>query len=252
MGDDCIHGFPAGLCDVCYPRTPVEAAPVRRAASSRSPGSRLSGPRSTAPPPAAPPFAFASHRFFHVTHIDNLAAILSDGELRPDAAPALDVSSATTRELRAGADLADGSTVAAHVAFYGSPTATRWLELRDGALGPHWSDAARAARATEFLLFGVPGAALGDAVVAADADAAAPATRFAFGVPDATTLLRRARAADSELADIEVLSASSVPVASIAAITVANEPMRDLVRYLLREAGAAPKIAVYPPWFSAA
>jgi hypothetical protein len=187
-----------------------------------------------------------------VTHIDNLAAILSDGALRPDAVPVIDVSSPTTRELRAAADLADGSTVAGHVAFYGSPTATRWLELRDGAAGPHWSDAARAARATEFLLFGVPGAALGDAVVAADADAAAPATRFAFGVPDATTLLRGTRAIDADLSDVEVLSAVPIPVGGIAAITVANEPMRDLVRYLLREAGADPKIAVYPPWFSAA
>lgn len=202
--------------------------------------------------PPAPPFAFATHRFFHVTHIDNLAAILSDGALRPDAVPEVDVSSATTRELRAAADLADGSTVAQHVAFYGSPTATRWSELRDGAVGPHWSDAARDAKATEFLLLGVPGAALGNAVVAADADASAPATRFAIGVPEATTLLRQVRAVDPELTDVEVLSADPVRVGSIAAITVANEPMRDLVRYLLREAGAAPKIAVYPPWYAQA
>jgi hypothetical protein len=189
-----------------------------------------------------------------VTHIDNLAAILSDGALRPDAVPDLDVSSATTRELRAAADLADGSTVAQHVAFYGSAVATRWGELRDGAAGPHWSDAARAAKTTDFLLLGVPGAALGDgdSVVAADADAAAPATRFAIGLSDATSLLRRVRAVDPDLADVEVLSAEPVPVAGIAAITVANEPMRDLVRSLLREAGAAPKVAVYPPWYASA
>jgi hypothetical protein len=41
-------------------------------------------------------------------------------------------------------------------------------------------------------------------------------------------------------------------VAGIAAITVANEPMRDLVRSPLREAGAAPKVAVYPPWYASA
>jgi hypothetical protein len=233
------------MCDICYPRTPVRTAPVRRTASVRA-------PRPASAPPPAPPFAFATHRFFHVTHIDNLAAILSDGALRPDAVPDLDVSSATTRELRAAADLADGSTVAQHVAFYGSAVATRWGELRDGAAGPHWSDAARAAKATDFLLLGVPGAALGDSVVAADADAAAPATRFAIGLSDATSLLRRVRAVDPDLADVEVLSAEPVPVAGIAAITVANEPMRDLVRSLLREAGAAPKVAVYPPWYASA
>ncbi|HWM33291.1 MAG TPA: DarT ssDNA thymidine ADP-ribosyltransferase family protein [Pseudolysinimonas sp.] len=243
--DECIHGFPVGMCDICYPRTPVVTAPVRRTPSPRTP--RVAGSA-----PAAPPFAFATQRFFHVTHIDNLAAILSDGALRADATPEVDVSSPTTRELRAAADLADGSTVAGHVAFYGSPTAARWTELRDGAVGPHWSDAARAAKATEFLLLGVPGSALGDAVVAADADAAAPATRFAFGVADATTLLRRVRAGDPELTEVELLSADPVPVSSIAAITVANEPMRDLVRYLLTEAGAAPKIAVYPPWYATA
>jgi hypothetical protein len=233
------------MCDICYPRTPVQTVPVRRTPAVRT-------PRSSAAPPSAPPFAFATHRFFHVTHIDNLAAILSDGALRPDAVPEVDVSSATTRELRAAADLADGSTVAQHVAFYGSPTASRWAELRDGAAGPHWSDAARSAKATEFLLLGVPGAALGDAVVAADADASAPATRFALGAADATALLRRVRATDPDLTEVEVLSAEPVPVGHIAAITVANEPMRDLVRYLLREAGAAPKIAVYPPWYASA
>jgi hypothetical protein len=233
------------MCDICYPRTPLQTTPARRTPVVRR-------PRAGAAPPPAPPFAFATHRFFHVTHIDNLAAILSDGALRPDAVPEVDVSSATTRELRAAADLADGSDVAEYVAFYASPTATRWAELRDGAAGPHWSDAARAAKATEFLLLGVPGAALGDAVVAADADASAPATRFAIGVPDATTLLRRVRLTDPELVDVEVLSSGAVPVAGIAAITVANEPMRDLVRYLLREAGAAPKIAVYPPWYASA
>jgi hypothetical protein len=192
---------------------------------------------------------FATHRFFHVTHVDNLAGILADGALRADADPAVDVSSPTTRELRAGADLASGRTVADHVPFYATASATRWIELRDGASGPHWSDAARTARPTEFVFLGVPGSALGDAVVAADADAAAPGTRFGIGAADAAATLRRARVRDPELADVEVLSPDPVPISSIAAISVASERVRDLVRELLAESGSSARVAVYPPWF---
>ena len=253
--EDCIHGFPAGLCDVCYPRTPppaprrlVRASPVRTSAV-RTSASRSPSPRPQAPP--VPPFELAGHRLFHVTHVDNLPAILDDGFLRAGVVPPLDVSSATARELRAAADLVDGRTVAEHVSFYASPLATRWRELRDGAAGAHWSDAARAARATEFVLLGVPGSALGDAVVAVDADAAAPAARFGIGLAQATAVLRRARLADPELADAEVLAPEPVPVGAIAAVSVASEPVRDSVRELFALVDAAPRIAVYPPWFLA-
>lgn len=248
MADECIHGFEAGLCDICYPRTPVE--PPRRTGTARTPGARTL--RATASAPAAPPFAFATHRFLHVTHLDNLAAILADGALVPGAVPAIDVSSSVTRDLRAGADLASGRTVAEHVAFFASPAATRWVELRDGAAGPHWSDVGRSVRPTEFVLLGVPGAALADDVVAADADAAAPATRFAVGAGDAAALLRRARVGDPELADVELLSPNPVPVSSAAIITVANDRARDTVRGLLADAGESVRVAVFPGWFQPA
>ncbi|MBX3194372.1 MAG: DUF4433 domain-containing protein [Microbacteriaceae bacterium] len=249
MDDECIHGFPVGLCDICFPRTPAD--PVRRAPRPVRSGG-VPRARAESPGHTAAPFALATHRFFHVTHLRNLAAILDDGALRPDATPVVDVSSATTRELRRAADLADGRTVAAHVPFFAAPLATRWLELRDGAVGPHWSDAARAARATEFVLLGVPGSALGDAIVASDRDAGASATRFGIGPGDAAAVLRRARATDPDLADVELLSAEPVPISAIAAVSVASEPVRDTVRELFAVVDAAPRIAVYPPWFATA
>jgi hypothetical protein len=241
MADECIHGFEVGLCDICYPRVqPEKPKPARAPATTKT--------RAPAAPPA-PPFSLGTLRLFHVTHLRNLEQILTDGELRADAIPVVDVSSTTTRELRAAADLADGTTVAQHVAFYASPTAERWLEQRDGAHGPHWSDAARGAKATEFVFLAVPATKLGDDITASDADAAAPATRFAHGVTDASSLLRRAKAADPDLQAPEVLAGSTVAFDEVALIGVANEPIRDRVRELLAAVDYDTRVAVYPPWF---
>jgi hypothetical protein len=249
VADECIHGFEAGFCDICYPApVPEQAKPVRVSTAS---GARKPNPRVAGAPRVAP-FSLATQRFFHVTHLRNLEAIMHTGEIRADVSPEIDVSSAITRELRAGAGLADGTTVAQHVAFYASPTAARWAELRDGAEGPHWSDEARAAKPAEFVLLAVPATALGTEIVAADADAAAPATRFAHGVADATQLLRRLRADDPDFLTAEVLVPHAVPFDSVALIGVANDRVRDTVRDMLGTAGGyAPKVAVYPPWFAA-
>lgn len=247
MADECIHGFEAGFCDICYPApVPEQVKAVRTPTGTRKPAARAPG----APPVA--PFSLNTQRFFHVTHLRNLEQIMHTGEIRADAEPVVDVSSATTRELRRDADLADGTTVAHHVAFYASPIAQRWQELRDGAQGPHWSDEARAAKAAEFVILAVAATKLGDQITAADADAAAPATRFAHGVADATNLLRRAKADDPELQAPEILVPHPVGFDSIALIGVANDRVRDQVREMLSHAGGyAPKVAVYPPWFAA-
>lgn len=241
MADECIHGFEAGLCDICYPRVAPEPRKVARVATgTRKPAARAAGA------PSVAPYSLATQRFFHVTHLRNLEHIVHEGQLRADAEPVVDVSSATTRELRAAADLADGSTVAEHVAFYVSPTADRWTELRDGAVGPHWSDAARAAKPTEFVLLAVPATVLGDGIVAADADAAAPATRFAIGKTDATNLLRRL----PDFLTAEILVPHSVAFEDVAMVGVANDRVRDEVRDLLASTeGFSPKVSVYPPWF---
>ncbi len=165
------------------------------------------------------------------------------------AASAAGISSATTRELRASVELATGGFVADRVPFQLSPNATRWNEVRSGAVGPHWSDAARAANPLEFVILVTSAGAVGADILFANGDAAAPATRFAAG--DAgTALLRSTYALDPELLDAEVLAAAPVPFSSITLVGVANEPVRDQVRQLLADVGgAAPKVAVYPPWF---
>ncbi len=187
----------------------------------------------------------------HVTHVRTLESIALDGELRADGVPDVDVSSATTRELRASATVPDGRGVASFVAFSISPDSTRWQELREGAEGAHWSDAARAARPTDFVILAVPVDTLGDDVVFADGDASAVATRFSAGVEAATHALRRLHATDPDFRDAELLVPGPVPLSAVAAITVANERVRDRVRELFAAAGvAAPRIAVYPPAFA--
>ena len=247
MAEECKHGFEAGFCDICYPApVPEQVKPVRAPAGTRKPAARVAG----APHVAA--YSLSTQRFFHVTHLRNLEAIMHTGEIRADVTPEVDVSSAVTRELRAGADLADGTTVAQYVAFYASPIAARWAELRDGAVGPHWSDEARAAKPADFVLLAVPATVLSEGMVAADADAAAPATRFAHGAADATQLLRRVRADDPDFLTAEVLIPHAVSFDSVALIGVANDRVRDQVRQMLADAGGyAPKVAVYPPWFAA-
>lgn len=249
MADECIHGFEAGFCDICYPApVPEQIKPVR---VSTAGGVRRPNPRVAGAPHVAP-FSLATQRFFHVTHLRNLQAIMHTGEMRADVDPEVDVSSVTTRELRASVDLADGTNVAQHVAFYASPIAARWAELRDGAIGPHWSDEARAAKAAEFVLLAVPATALGADIIAADADAAAPATSFGHGVADATQLLRHLRTDDPDFLAAEILIPHAVPFDSVALIGVANDRVRDTVRTMLSDAGGyAPKVAVYPPWFAA-
>jgi len=247
MADECIHGFEAGMCDVCYPAAvPEKPKPVRAPAGTRAASARVAGA------PRIAPFSLATQRFFHVTHLRNLEAIMHTGEIRADVEPVVDVSSAVARELRAGADLADGTTVAQHVAFYASPTAERWTELRDGATGPHWSDEARAAKPADFVMLAVPAVQFGADITAADADAAAPATRFAIGTAEATQLLRRLRVDDPEFLNTEILIPHAVPFDSVALIGVANDRIRDQVRDMIARAGGyAPKVAVYPPWFAA-
>ncbi len=178
MTDECIHGFPTELCDICAPRqreTPAEpTAPAPRRtrittdlrstpAPSRVPG----GPLRSAVPDLPEPRVFASLRAHHATHIDNLPGIVSDGAIvaAAEANPAVDVSSTATRTARSEASAPDGSPVAGHVAFALSPDATRWDELRRGAEGERWSDAARRTRATDYVVLVVPVSAFGASVI---------------------------------------------------------------------------------------
>lgn len=246
MGLECIHGLDEALCDLCTPK-PV---PKIEASAPKVVRPRASAAKARVPGAAGPTIQSVDQRIYHVTHIRNLEMIAIDGALRVDAEPEVDVSSALAREMRRSAPLASGGVVADRVPFYLSPGAERWREQRDGALGAHWSDAARAARPTDFVVLVADARAAGDDVVLADGDAAAPATRFAHGLEAGTQQLRRMRALDPGYATGELLVPSPFPFGGIALIGVPHEPMRDRVRDILREVGGhAPKVAVYPPWF---
>lgn len=273
MADECIHGLEPGLCDICSPRPVPEAArstatasPRRPSRPTRSTGSTGSASRAPAvrPPggPAAPRLDVARHRVVHVTHLDNLPGILAAGALLVGAHPVRDVSSEVTRELRRSAPYprVPGSadeerSVADAVAFALTPDSVRWRELRAGASGPAWSDAARSARATDFVaLVATVGALveLDGGTVLADGDAAAATTRFASAGDrsDAARLLGRLSARDDGLAEGELLVPSDVPLTSLVLVGVSNDPVRARVRDALDAAGAELRLAVHPPWFA--
>lgn len=244
---ECIHGFDEGLCDICYPRVAPEPVRVVRTAAGRAarPPIRASGT-----PSAPATLKLPGRRVFHVTHVKTLESIALEGALVPGSTPDVDVSSETTRELRASATVPDGRSVAEFVPFFVAQEATRWQELRDGAEGAHWSDAARAAKATEFVILAVPVDALGPDIVFADGDAAGSITRFADGVEAGNQALRRLHAVDPDFRDAELLASRPVGLDAVAIITVANEKVRDAVRGIFASADiTAPRIAVYPPAF---
>ncbi|MFC0681711.1 DarT ssDNA thymidine ADP-ribosyltransferase family protein [Lysobacter korlensis] len=255
---ECIHGFETELCDICSPRVaPEPTKPVRAPRASKpaverrpvaTPATRTPGSSSRVGEHSAVPFA--AQRVYHVTHVRNLEMIILDGEIRAGATPEIDISSAHTRELRTLAAVRPGVSVAEHVPFYLTPNATRWNELRSGAEGVFWSDAAREARPSDFVALVTTMAGIGPDVVVADGDAVSPVTRFATGAEDGRTLLRRARAADPDLLEAEVLAPGSIPFSAVALIGVSNDKIRARVKDLLAEAdGHTPRIAVYPPWF---
>ncbi len=261
---ECIHGLDAELCDLCTPRKreePVVAPVARPAAARRAPvgGSairmpavvRAPGAKRAAPAAAAlPDIDLATMRVHHWTHLSNLADIFSDGRLRADAVPELDVASPEVRERRAAAALPTGSTVAGHVPFALSPDAATWNEVRSGAEGSRWSPAARATRPTDFVVLVAPVAALPDDFVLADGDPAGPLARFGVGQAEAATLARRASIADPDLLEVEILVPDSFDLSLVTLIGVPNDRTRDEVKSLLRDVeGRAPRVAVYPPWF---
>lgn len=198
----------------------------------------------------APSVTLAEHRIFHVTHEQNLAAILADGALRAGVVPAVDVSSAATREVRATIEVRDGATVADYVPFYLSPDAAKWDELRSGAIGIHWSDAARATKPLDYVMLVTTAGELGPDVVVTDRDAADLSTRFGIGTDGGGPLLRRLRSEDPEFVEPEILAPESVSFEVITLIGVPNDRVRDRVKRLIADAGGhAPKVSVFPPWF---
>jgi hypothetical protein len=241
---ECIHGFEGELCDSCFPKAVPEKPKVTRAAAT---------PRRTAGASTSrKSLNTADVRIYHVTHVKNLPAIIEAGELRADTRPALDVSSELTRELRATASVAPGSSVAEYVPFYLAPDSGPWEELRRGAAEPRWSADARAASSTDFVFLVSTVKSLGDSAVIADGDAAGSVTRFATTPEDAQHMLVRLHDDADRKLGAEALARESFPVDAVQLIGVANDRVRDTVKDLLADSGFTPKVAVYPPWFQLA
>lgn len=262
MTDECIHGFPPELCDICTPRqaaepaVPVKAAP-RRSRMSTSLRSEPASARATRAPKLVaapePTRVFSALRAHHFTHLDNLPAIVSGGAIlaSESAEPDADVLAADARARRSEIVTPDGSTLAAHVPFALSPDGAAWAAVRSGAEDPRWSEAARRARATEYIVLVVPTVAFGASVILADTAVEDDAVRFAVGPEAATNLLRRTDLTDPEMTEVELLAGPSVPFGSVAVIGVPNDRARSDVRAILAETGGhAPRVAVFPPWFA--
>jgi len=275
---ECIHGFEAGLCDICFPKappTPKRASVVRPPrATTRARAQRAGQP--TRLSSKSPPANINNARVYHLTHVRNLEQILEIGQLRsaqsavagesahgavaePSAGvaawlPAIDLSSQLTRELRATAEVRPGLSVSQCVPFFLSPNAELWNELRSGVVeSTRWSDAARAATSTDFVMLVTTIGALGADAAIADDDAAGTFTRFSGQPDDRTRLL--SRLSPEQLLRAEVLAPGIVELSRVQLIGVANDPMRERVRGMLiavalgRSDTTQPKVAVYPPWF---
>lgn len=229
------------MCDSCYPKIVPEKPKVTRAAAAPR---RIAGVTTTKKSINA-----AEHRIYHVTHIRNLEAILDTGELRADARPVVDVNTDLTRELRRTAEVSPGQSVADYVPFYLAPEATLWQDLGSGASDEtRWSGAARAAASADFVFLVSTAKALGDDAVITDGDAAGTYTRFATTPEEAGRMLVRLHD-DDRARDAEALAKDSFAFDAVQLIGVANEPMRDRVKEMLRDADFGTKVAVYPPWF---
>lgn len=241
---ECIHGLEIPLCDLCYPKAVVE-----KPKATRTPGvpKRTAGSGTS-----SKSISVSEQRIYHVTHIRNLASILTAGELRADAVPEVDLSTELTRELRRTAEPVPGRTVAEYVCFFLAPTAVLWEDLRSGAGDTtRWSDAARAAASTDFVFLVSTMKELGEDALIADGDAAGTYTRFASGEA-IDGMIRRLHSDDAGRFAGEALIDDSFEFDLVQLIGVANDRVRDQVRELLETAGFTTKVAVYPPWFQPA
>ncbi len=248
---ECIHGFEDGFCDICFPRVVPESllvgavkAPVRR--STVKPRAAGTG-RATTP---VDPVTFQNRRVYHVTHLSNLESILHDGAIKAGAKPDLDLLRPEDREIRGTMEIVPGEPLGNFVPFALSPDAAWWEEIRTGAAQARWSPAARKAALTEFVVLVGTIGAIGPEIVFSDRDVTHVLARIGVGVSAGSALTRRTMSDDPDLLQPEVFAPGSYPLSDVVLIGLPNEPVKSKVKDMIREVrGAAPKLAVYPPWF---
>ncbi|WP_166785588.1 DarT ssDNA thymidine ADP-ribosyltransferase family protein [Cryobacterium cryoconiti] len=210
-------------------------------------------------------------RIYHVTHIRNLAGILSSGRLLADTSdawttrPAVDLSSAPQRAARRAALVAgdDSPSVASYVPFYLSPNARLWDSLLTESNDPRLSKEAHGSQTYDFVILVSTVKKLRDAhdgaetsaaaVAVANGDAAGSLTRFGAAPETADRMLRSLRAdqESQKIREAELLVTESFPFELVTLVGVANDKVRDAVRTILAAGAYKPKVVVYPPWFHA-
>ena len=258
LNDECIHGLEGTLCDQCFPKAAPAAtvsAPVSRGSSTSGVSKRASRAReASAPtalrsPRAAQPTKSAragktatvprasakkagdvgEQRIYHVTHISNLAGVLSSGALLADASrawegrPAVDISAAETRESRRSILVSgQGSlSVAKYVPFFLSPDATVWDSIRAHTDDPRLALDAHGAAPFDFVILVSTVKKAIDAQAAAATDAAEPAAADSAAADSAAADSAVAESAVAESGAAE--SASEAPVGPLVAGVVATD-----------------------------
>ncbi|MBB5843074.1 hypothetical protein HD599_001397 [Conyzicola lurida] len=239
---------------------------------TRPRASSLTAPRkpATASSLRNPPVEVGDQRIYHVTHVSNLADILSSGRLLADASdawekrPTVDISSDETRESRRTIVVSDenDASVASYVPFFLSPTSSVWVSVRERVADPRLSAATREAVASDYVILVSSVKSVVDAhdaeeaereaaVVVTDGDAAHTLTRFATTREAGDRVLRKLRA-DEESVQIlaaEYLVKDEFPFELVSLIGVANDKARDAVKAIVKGSGFSTRVAVYPPWF---
>ncbi|HYI34497.1 MAG TPA: DarT ssDNA thymidine ADP-ribosyltransferase family protein [Glaciibacter sp.] len=287
MSDECIHGLEDQLCASCFPKAApavattaprVVRAPASKAREAASPTTLRTAVVAKSPAAASlkptavksPAAPVGEQRIYHVTHINNLAQVLSSGCLLADASdawdqrPAIDISAAPTREARREALVAgEGSSAAAnYVPFFLSPDSEVWNSIRSQDADPRLSKDAYDADAYDFvILVSTVGRARDHAgedaaarIAVSDGDASAASTRFATTPEASERMLQRLRADQDSTAILaaEFLVADQFPFELVSLIGVANDKVRVAVKGILAASDFRPKVAVYPPWFQPA
>jgi hypothetical protein len=206
----------------------------------------------------------SEQRVYHLTHVSNLAGILSSGAISAGLAPIVDISPAGARDERDTVEIPgvssiaelDGAKLADFVPFFVSPNALVWQSIRAGEAHPRLSRDILGTDAADFVLLVSTIKQLVEldkTLIVTDGAAEASTTRFGVGRTDAETLLRRLRASSDPDAILgaEVFVHGSVPLESVSLIGVAHDKARAVVRQVLVDTDAEAKVAVYPPWFAA-